>query len=350
MIKRLLAVGSRRGLLRMIASCGAVLAISLPLAAQTTDGVPKIAFVTLDYDTRTMTLSTANPDGTGVMPLVEGGFFSDPAWSPDGSQLAFIGAVREFDDTNLFVINSDGSNLHAVFTPPPTGPDPAYAAWSPDGTRFIFGWENAARDVEIYTMNVDGSDRQRIRFSGIPGLIAGLPGELGGTWAAWSPDGTQIAVLAWLTDGFQIYVSSLDGSTATPFPIAGIDNTSFERLTWSPDGQHAVLLSYTPSTMEFQAMAVASGDGAAIETTISPPPNNMFSAAWSPDSSQIVFVANELNVPTMPQGALYVMNADGSNLHALTVDANIANRGTSWGLIPAGTTLPTAPVLLESAG
>lgn len=350
MIKRLLAAGSMRALLLMTVYCGVVLAISLPLAAQTTDGIPKIAFVTVDYDARTMTLSAANPDGTGVIPLVEGGFFSDPAWSPDGTQLAFIGAVREFDDTNLFVINSDGTNLHAVFSPPPNGPDPSYAAWSPDGEQFIFGWENAARDVEIYTMNADGSDRQRIRFSGIPGSIAGLPGELGSTWAEWSPDGSQIAVLAWLEDGFQIYVSSLDGSTASPFPSLRSDGTSFDRLSWSPDGEHAVLQSYTPLTMQFQAMEITSGDGAAIETTINPPPNNMFSAEWSPDSSQIVFVANEPNVDTLPRGALYVMNADGSNLHALTMDANIANRGTSWGMIPAGTVLPTAPVLLESAG
>ncbi|MBE2184331.1 MAG: PD40 domain-containing protein [Anaerolineae bacterium] len=329
-----------------------------PAAAQSAAGTAKIVFVIQDYDTRTMTLNMANPDGSGVVTLVEGGFFSYPAWSPDGRQLAFIGAVREFDDTNLFVMNSDGTNLHAVFSPPPNGPDPSYAAWSPDGTQFIFGWENAARDIEIFIMRADGSERERMRFTGIPGYIQGLPGELASDWAAWSADGSTIAVQAWLPDNlqanpddrFRIYVSSLDGSAATAYPATRSGDIAFDRLAWSPDGQHAVLQAYPGYSTGFQELAVASADGTTIETLITPPPNSMFSASWSPDSSQIVFIANEPNVETFPRGALYVMNADGSNLHALTVDADIANRGTAWGVIPADVVLPTAPILLDSAG
>lgn len=53
----------------------------------------------------------------------------------------------------------------------------------------------------------------------------------------------------------------------------------------------------------------------------------------------------------MPGGDLWVASADGSNVYTLSIEANIANLGTSWGIIPGDIVLPTAPAsFAEAAG
>jgi dipeptidyl aminopeptidase/acylaminoacyl peptidase len=71
-----------------------------------------------------------------------------PAWSPDGSQIAFDGS-----DGAIYVMNADGSGLRKL-GPSIGGFDPT---WSPDGNRIAFtgGSDN---DHRIFSMNLDGDD------------------------------------------------------------------------------------------------------------------------------------------------------------------------------------------------
>ena len=71
---------------------------------------PKIAF----YLGRAYSngIYVMNTDGTNVTPLPNNGYDSyAPAWSPDGSKIAYIGrGVNLFDTVfNLNIMNSDGS-------------------------------------------------------------------------------------------------------------------------------------------------------------------------------------------------------------------------------------------------
>src|SRR5205807_3314416 len=71
-----------------------------------------------------------NADGSGVTQLTTMGTAFDPAWSPDGTKIAF-------DDGNeIYVINADGSGLRNITN------DPAHfdgtPVWSPDGSKIAF--------------------------------------------------------------------------------------------------------------------------------------------------------------------------------------------------------------------
>jgi len=117
----------------------------------------------------------------------------NPAWSPDGSLLAF---VRSTGDRALHVMNADGSNprpLVSESTLRPVRPD-----WSPDGAWIAF---ESLGTPAIYKVRADGSDL----------TLLTVPGRR----PQWSPTGLEIAYTA-SPDGSHtaLFVVDADGSGA----------------------------------------------------------------------------------------------------------------------------------------
>ncbi len=87
---------------------------------------------------------------------------SGPAWSPDGSRIAFESDLD--GDMDLYLMNADGSNVQPLTQN--TVHDEG-AAWSPDGKQFAFSHGADNLHLDIWTMNVDGSDpRQLTTYEG----------------------------------------------------------------------------------------------------------------------------------------------------------------------------------------
>jgi hypothetical protein len=123
-----------------------------------------------------------NADGSGVQELTsDHGFHSSPAWSPGGSQIAYVA----FDGTNsnIYVMNSDGSDSHQVTDDPAHEDAPA---WSPDGQLIAFTSEGGSRDPGVYTMSPDGSGVAEWAHDPDPANLS----------IAWSPDGTEMALVS----------------------------------------------------------------------------------------------------------------------------------------------------------
>ena len=86
-------------------------------------------------------------DGRGLRRLAEDA--RGPAWSPDGSRIAYTSLSAR---GGVWVMNADGSGQRLVTTTP----GELYGvAWSPDGTQLVFS--NADR---LAVVNTDGSGRK----------------------------------------------------------------------------------------------------------------------------------------------------------------------------------------------
>lgn len=83
-----------------------------------------------------------NPDGSGLLAFGNGAGYADisPAWSPDGTKIAFARVVdpgvglRPLD-TDVYVMNADGTEPLAITT---GSASDTYPTWSPDGTKLAF--------------------------------------------------------------------------------------------------------------------------------------------------------------------------------------------------------------------
>ena len=88
-------------------------------------------------------------DGSNLHKLAGIQAGGEPAWSPDGRQIAFTGVVG-YSGSEVFGVNADGSNLRQLTRSiVATGP-----SWSPDGDQMLF---HHLRSNRLMRMNADGS-------------------------------------------------------------------------------------------------------------------------------------------------------------------------------------------------
>ena len=152
-----------------------------------------------------MDVYTVGSDGSGLKRIVSNAV-SAPSWSPDGDRVAV--AVSEGDGAKLYTFAADGSDPVMVTgigakdivyrTAWKSDPIPFWVpnvSWSPDGSKIMYG--------ALSVVNIDdGSvvlDTQLIRFEwvGVYGTkFVNFEDASAFSLAAWSPDGSRIAMLA----------------------------------------------------------------------------------------------------------------------------------------------------------
>lgn len=188
-----------------------------------------------------------------------------PAWSPDGARIAFV-STRD-GNPEIYVMSADGANPVRLTTYAGYDADPS---WSPDGGRIAFSSDRDG-SVGIWVMNADGS--------GLTRLTTNIGGDL---QPAWSPDGTRIAFSRASAGNSDIFVVNPDGSGLKQL-THGIDNAADP--SWSPNGRKIVLAAtpkscdpwwFDPCDPYIVVVSSADGTSNSLLTTFA------FNPAWRP--------------------------------------------------------------------
>lgn len=213
---------------------------------------------------------------------------TQPAWSPDGSRIAFVAPGNTETGLDVWVMDADGSNAQNVTNHRGDEDDPV---WHPDGEWLVYTYHSRVdedgRDItQLYRINADGQNRKRISLEFIE------------SQATFSPDGDYLVYVVSASYHHYLYVRSAYDGYET---IRGFDPRSIlgnlgdvADPEFSPDGlqlvytrlegkaRRVIVITFTHMT--------ASGARNIEDYSVSSV-NADYAPVWSPDMRWLAFVS-----------------------------------------------------------
>lgn len=259
-----------------------------------------------------------------------------PAWSPDGQWLAFSSDRGTRDESDLYVIQPDGTGLRRVTDTPGWDGSPA---WSPDGRRVAY-YSAQGGSEQIFTVEVNNN--------GAPTRVTSSSG------AKLSPH--------WLAEGRVCFSwAGNEGALGCVNPDREGDNTprfatqsEFLSPKWSPDGKRVMFHRHTnrsapsvrqrfslapgvrllridgafPSfsprgdtfsfTDNFRSIERIKTDGSDRHQIYKDPRSPAFTPAWSPQGNVIAFTKGRVFAGGSTDNEIYIVQPDGSGMQNVT--------------------------------
>lgn len=286
---------------------------------------PAKARIAFAADGAIHTIAADGSDRRRITPEPKVGVDESPAWSPDGSTLAFTRLALDEDEAiGIWLADRDGANVRPLRVSndwPVAGP-----TWSPDGMRIAFVRTSIAKDrytSSIVSARPDGSDERLIHSES-----TGLHGDtVFFQKPAWSPGGDRLLFtrVVYLDDDFaeSLHVVPAGGGAA-PRVVRGGDDAA-----WHPSGDRiAYTLSHDRHTDRpcfrtcygADEIYVANADGSG-RTRLTNSRASDAAPSWSGDGLRIAFHSDRNATQADEEDSppeIYSMRADGSCLTWLT--------------------------------
>ena len=213
---------------------------------------------------------------------------SFPAFSPDGSRIAFSSSGGQSGAGGIWVVNNDGTNPNLISFDGDFQP-----TWSPDGQTIAFS-STRTGVAQIFTMTPFGTDVTNL--SNNPLVNDRMP--------TYSPDGTKIAFQRTpnaITPVGKIWTMNANGSVQTQVTL-GVGND--ERPSYSPDGTTIAFSTNRDGNYEIYKTPAAGGVATRLTNNAASDRN----PSWAPDNSAIAFGSNRSGSMN-----LWAVAPDGAN-------------------------------------
>ncbi|MDR2451513.1 MAG: Tol-Pal system beta propeller repeat protein TolB [Candidatus Accumulibacter sp.] len=180
---------------------------------------------------------------------------SAPAWSPDGSQLAVT--LSKEGGSQIFMIDADGSNAQRLSVNSSINTEPFF---SPDG-RTLYFTSDRGGSPQIYSMPVGGGDIRRITFDGNYNVSPRI-----------SPDGRTMAFITQHDGAFRLAVMDLASRQVQVLT----DSTKDESPSFAPNGRMILVATEVGGRGVLSSVSV---DGR-IKQRLSIPAGDVREPAW----------------------------------------------------------------------
>lgn len=228
------------------------------------------------------------------------------AWSEDDIVLTISGEP-------LPVVSAQGKTLDSVLRTIIRGSIPVLGgpSWSPDG-RFLATtqWQNGQVLPALYDANL-----QRVAMPKSDLKIVAVPSD------GWSEDGLALALVGYDGKRPLLTLLSQDFARSQPFTFT-LDSRA--GISWSPLEPKLLATIYT-NNAPTPALLIVDPNGG--QQLFNPADSRLVHAdgVWSPDGSQIAYVAADTYTTTQNilAGELWLADATGSNPRPLVTDAQV---------------------------
>ena len=182
---------------------------------------------------------------------------SAPAWSPDGRKLAVV--LSKEGGSQIFMVNADGSGVQRLTTSSGINTEPYFA---PDGQSIYFTSDRGG-SPQIYRTSVSGGDAQRISFDGSYNVSPRI-----------SPDGKSMAYISRRENGFRLSVMDLASKQVQILT----DSFKDESPSFAPNSSMILIATEIGGRGVLSAVSI---DGR-IKQRLSIPAGDVREPAWGP--------------------------------------------------------------------
>jgi Tol biopolymer transport system component/DNA-binding winged helix-turn-helix (wHTH) protein len=247
------------------------------------------------------------------------GVATSPAFSPDGSRIAFAwnGDPAHGDQGFDLYVKALGSETLLRLTQHPS--ESISPTWSPDGTQIAFH-RLAGADTGIYVVPVLGGPERKLRSTRIPSTNFNFISRNDFSLISWSPDGKWIAFadMAPEEEQTRIYLLSTETLEARQVPISPMC-VSEGLPAFSHNGEYLAYLCFLRTNGEAVLYSLPIQGGQ--PKTISSLPAFLNGLTWSADDKKVIYsryrtvngnLTGELGEVTVANGSTKQLAVAGS--------------------------------------
>ena len=217
---------------------------------------------------------TRPADQPRVTPLTSfRGYEQHPAFSPDGSRIAFAWDGGDEGNFDIYVKVLDAPTTVRLTTHPRADVRPA---WSPDGQRLAFVRNLGGEGHDVLVIAAIGGPEERIaRFP----IVVDL---------AWSRDGTELAVAKLETRSGPAAIVLIRAATREVRQFTNpLEPRGDEGFAFSPDGRMLAIAKRSPNAKGIYVQRMDGGEPRQVASE----PGGIWDLSWTPDGKYIVFAS-----------------------------------------------------------